>query len=168
MAIAIVVSLYFVITKDTTLGTSLKDASIIITITAPYIIEKILHIKISEWQKFILIAFVFLAHFLGANCEFYNTIFGFDKLAHTLSGVLTALIAILVLKGFNKYDSESIIFNIIFIMSITVMVAGIWEIFEYFANILFGGDAQRVIETGVNDTMQDIRWYICKFNLYFI
>ena len=28
--------------------------------------------------------------------------------------------------------------------------------FEYIANMLFGGDAQRVVTTGVNDTMQDI------------
>ena len=41
-------------------------------------------------------------------------------------------------------------------ISITLAIASLWECFEYCANILFGGDAQRVATTGVNDTMQDI------------
>ena len=36
------------------------------------------------------------------------------------------------------------------------MCAGLWETFEFVCNILFGGDAQRVVATGVNDTMLDM------------
>ena len=36
------------------------------------------------------------------------------------------------------------------------MVAAGWEIFEFTADNLFGGNAQRALETGVRDTMKDI------------
>ena len=54
------------------------------------------------------------------------------------------------------YDNKKVLFNIIWMISITLAVASLWECFEYVANIFFGGDAQRVATTGVNDTMQDI------------
>ena len=38
----------------------------------------------------------------------------------------------------------------------SLAVAALWEMFEYTCNILFGGDAQMVAKTGVNDTMQDM------------
>lgn len=42
-------------------------------------------------------------------------------------------------------------FNIIYMICVTLAVVSLWEIFEYSSNILFGGDAQKVV-----DTMQDI------------
>ncbi len=62
----------------------------------------------------------------------------------------------LLLKQLGMYDENKIFFNILFIISVTLSVAVCWEFFEYFGNILFGGDAQRVAKTGVNDTMQDM------------
>ena len=38
----------------------------------------------------------------------------------------------------------------------TLMVAGLWEIFEFTVDNLLGGDAQKVLTTGVTDTMKDI------------
>ena len=75
---------------------------------------------------------------------------------HYISGILTSFLAILLLVLFNKYDEKDKTFNIIFIISITLMVAGLWEIFEFAADNLLGGDAQRVLATGVTDTMKDI------------
>ena len=45
--IAVIGSYYYVFTRDNQLGLILKDASILITITLPYIIEKIFKTKIS-------------------------------------------------------------------------------------------------------------------------
>ena len=46
--VAIIGSIYIVLTKDQSLVLILKDISIIITISALYIIQKIFKIKISE------------------------------------------------------------------------------------------------------------------------
>lgn len=145
-----------VFTRDTEIGLILKDGSILITITLPFLIERLLKKEISPLVKTVYIIFVFLAHFLGATMEVYNHVENFDKFTHWVSGIGTALLALILLKLMNMYDNKKIFFNIIFMIAITMMIAGFWEFFEYIANILFGGDAQRVVLTGVNDTMQDM------------
>lgn len=154
--IAILGSFYLVVTRDDQIGLILKDASILLTITSPYWIEKIFKKKLSPIVKFICILFVFCAHFLGATVELYNEFTYYDKITHTISGVLTALLALLLLKQLDMYRENKIFFNVLFIISVTLSVAVCWEFFEYFGNIFFGGDAQRVAKTGVNDTMQDM------------
>lgn len=153
---AVVGSYYFVFNRDNELGLILKDASIIITITLPYIVEKITKKQIPIGIKFFWILFIFLAQFLGATVELYNKIEYFDKFTHCFSGVVTALISIMVLSYIKLFNKDNKLFNIIWMITLTLAVASSWEIFEYVANILFGGDAQRVALTGVNDTMQDI------------
>lgn len=154
--IAVVGSYYYVFTRDNQLGLILKDASILITITLPYIIEKIFKTKISIVIKTTYIVFIFIAQFLGVTVELYNHISWFDKFTHWLSGIITALLSLSLLSKFKLYNKKNVLFNIIWMISITLAIASLWECFEYGANILFGGDAQRVATTGVNDTMQDI------------
>lgn len=154
--VAIIGSYYYVFTRDDQVGLILKDASIIITITLPYIIEKIFKKNLSLVIKTSYIIFIFVAQFLGVTVELYNMIPWFDKFTHWLSGVLTALLSLSLLSYIEMYDNKKVVFNIIWMISITLAVASLWECFEYVANILFGGDAQRVATTGVNDTMQDI------------
>ncbi len=154
--IAIIGSFYIIFTRENTLGIFLKDLSIIVTITLPYIIQKLCKVKIDDKLIFIYVLFIFFAQFLGVTVELYNKIPFFDKVIHTLSGVLTAFGSLLILSLMHKYDIKDKLFNIMWIISFTLMVAVGWEIFEYMANIFFGGDAQRVALTGVNDTMQDM------------
>ena len=47
-------------------------------------------------------------------------------------------------------------FNILFIIAFSALCAFAWETFEFVCNLLVGGDAQRVAETGVTDTMLDM------------
>lgn len=154
--ISIIGSFCFVFTRDNKIGLVLKDVSIIITITLPYIIEKVFKIKIDNETKTVYIVFVFMAHFLGATCEIYNKIDSFDKFTHWLSGILTAYISILLMEYLKIYNKNSKIFNIIFIISFTLMIASLWEIFEFTSSICFNLDPQRVKATGVTDTMMDI------------
>ena len=154
--IAVVVSYYFVFTRDNQIGLILKDASIIITITLPYIIEKLFHKKVTLLVKTSYILFVFVAQFLGVTVELYNSVAYFDKFTHWLSGVGSALFSLLILDAFKMYKNKNLLFNILWMIAITLSIASLWECFEYIANMFFGGDAQRVATTGVNDTMQDI------------
>lgn len=154
--VAIVFSIYLVITRDNQVGLILKDLAIILTITSPYLLEKLFSIKIDNKLKFVIILFIFIAHFLGATVEVYNKVSWYDKFVHTLSGCLTAYLSLFLLFLLNKYDSNDKKFNVIFMIIFSLAIAASWEIFEYTANIFFGGDAQRVALTGVNDTMQDI------------
>ena len=129
----------------------LKDSSIILTATLPYIFRKLFKLKISEGTIFVWLVFIFLAHYMGVTAEFYNKWEGFDKVTHTMSGVLTAYVAMMLSK-----DSNKIWLNILFMLSFSAMCAFLWETFEFVCNLFFGGDAQRVAETGVTDTMMDM------------
>lgn len=131
----------------------LKDSSIFLTIVFPYILNKFFKLNINESFIFIWIIFIFMAHYLGVICNYYNIIDYFDKIVHTFSGILSASVAIIIL---SKVKSNNILFNIIFILSFTWMCAGLWEVFEFVCNALFGGDAQMVVATGVSDTMWDM------------
>lgn len=112
--------------------------------------------KINDLIESIFLIFILFAQLLGSILHFYGIIYWYDSFMHYISGILTSFLAILLLVLFNKYDEKDKIFNIIFIISITLMVAGLWEIFEFTADNLLGGDAQRVLATGVTDTMKDI------------
>lgn len=112
--------------------------------------------KINDLIELIFLIFILFAQLLGSILHFYGIIYWYDSFMHYISGILTSFLAILLLVLFNKYDEKDKTFNIIFIISITLMVAGLWEIFEFAADNLLGGDAQRVLATGVTDTMKDI------------
>ena len=131
----------------------LKDASIVLTLIVPYIFEKIFKKDLSEGFKLIWIIFIFMAHYLGVICELYNSWDFFDKIVHTISGILTAYLAMVIL---DNYKVRKKAFNTIFIISFSALCAITWETFEFVCNILVGGDAQKVVETGVNDTMLDM------------
>lgn len=130
--------------------------SIILIIFIPNILEKIFKIKISEASKMIYVIFIFLAHFLGSIINFYNTVSGYDTFAHILSGILVFFLGLEFLINIKKYDKNNIYFNVLFIISLSFMIAGIWEIFEFTCDKLFSKDAQHVLTTGVNDTMKDM------------
>ena len=151
---SIVGSIYFIITRDNKLLFILKDLSIILTINALYIIEKLFKVKFNVGIKFIYILFIFMAHFLGVICEFYSQIYWFDKFTHFLSGIVSSFGAIYVLYKCKK--NNNVLFNVVFIISVALAVASLWEIFEYTSSCLFSVDPQKVALTGVNDTMKDI------------
>ena len=129
----------------------LKDSSIILTATLPFIVNKFFKGKLNDGIIFVWLIFIFLAHYMGVTLEFYNKWEGFDKVVHTFSGVLTAYAGMLFLpKGGKTW------FNILFIIAFSALCAFAWETFEFVCNLLVGGDAQRVAETGVTDTMLDM------------
>lgn len=132
----------------------LISLSIIPIMLIPYLLSK--KLNITNNVIFIYLIFIILSQLLGSILNFYQTIPYYDKLIHMLSGILSSYLAIILLKRFNKYDNHYLVFNIIFVFAITFMIAGLWEIFEFVSDTLFNGDAQRVISTGVVDTMQDI------------
>ena len=131
----------------------LKDSSIILSLFALYIAEKIFKIKINDGFKTIWIIFIFMAHYLGVIAGMYNSLEYYDKITHTMSGILTAYLAMIILDHI-KLKGKTM--NILFIVSFSALCAVSWEVFEFVCNILVGGDAQKVLETGVDDTMLDM------------
>lgn len=150
------------------IATFLKDLSIIITVIAPFIVEKVFKIKLSDGFKTLWIIFIFMAHYVGVILGLYDAFIGYDKIVHTVSGILTAYAAILIIGNKNLSDK----FKFLFVVAFAALCAVSWEAFEFVCNILVGGDAQRVLETGVSDTMLDmivaLLGSICFMGFYLI
>ena len=152
--ISIILSIYISFTQELELVNIAKNLSIIITINAVYIIKKVFKLNISEELNFIYILFIILTHLIGVNFNLFVSIYWFDKFTHFVSGLLSSILAIYILRKFKKNDNN--IFNYIFIISFALMVASLWEIMEYTFSCILPVDPQKVELTGVNDTMGDI------------
>jgi len=168
--IASCVSLYlgFVYIKNDNLIKLLITMSIIPSMLIPYFLNKLLTYKITDGIIMLYTIFIIAAIILGSLYNFYYLIPLFDKIAHFTTGFLFSMFAVIILKNFNKYDHHNIKFNLIFMASITCMSAVLWEIFEYISDYIFDGNAQRVLETGINDTMQDMIAALLGFIIFAI
>ena len=156
--LVVLISICFAV-KDFSIGSYdrlLGSLSIVFVLFVPRIAKKLFKIEISNTMEFVYILFIFLAQFLGSVINLYNKIWWYDIFVHFLSGIFTSFLAIEVLKWFNVYKDKNKIFNALFIISISLMVAVLWEFCEFTGDTLFGMNVQHSIETGVKDTMEDM------------
>lgn len=83
----------------------------------------------------------------------------YDKFLHFMSGILFTLVGLVIyyhLKHEKKVEKTDGPQATVFCVSFSMLIAVFWEIFEYGINFILHNDPQKVAETGVNDTMQDI------------
>lgn len=168
-----------------------KLPSYLVTVFLPYIPELFAKLGLKTTTKLQLIysGFLFLAMALGIDLDWYKTIIimghpSYDKIVHTLSGVLASFSAKEILDYF--YDGKEIItqsnkstlshsssiktsnrsmikrrfyssgFAFIFIVCFVVFTAAMWECYEFSYDKLFGGHMQELNAPGIDDTMGDI------------
>lgn len=134
----------------------LVTLSVYLIIWIPKIIRHHLEITFPDYMELVYIIFIFFAQFLGSVVGLYSSIYWFDSFIHFCSGILTGVLAITILFWFQKYDEKSILFNIFFVIAFSLMVASLWEFFEFTSDKILHGDTQKVLETGVGDTMKDM------------
>jgi hypothetical protein len=127
--------------------------SLILVVLIPYIL-KYFKINLSQASIFVYLIFVLLAHFLGSVVELYNKVYWFDTFCHFLSGQVVSVFALEFIN--KKNEKTNIIVQILFILGMSALVAVCWETFEFINDNLFDKDAQKVITTGVTDTMKDM------------
>ena len=99
-----------------------------------------------------IVIFILLSLFGGKTLNFYHIIPYWDRILHFLSGFLTAKIGFEIyvkLKGNINNKSLTILFCVLFASA----CASLWEIWEFFSDILFKTNAQN---HSLNDTMWDI------------
>ena len=115
----------------------------------------------------IYIAYIFFAQVLSGIFSLYVTTAYYDKLMHLLSGVLSGAIGYVFAKRFSL-EEKSVAFLNFFFINVTLSIACLWEFFEFYGDTLLGRNAQRVIETGVKDTMLDIHFALLCCIVYCI
>ena len=156
--LSILVSFCFAI-RDFNIGAYdrlLGSFSIAFVLFIPKIVRKLFKIKISDAMELVYVVFIIFAQLLGSVVNLYNTVWWYDLFAHFISGVLTAILSLVIMDWLGVYKQKNKLFNVLFMICFTLMIASLWEFCEYTFDTFFGMNVQHNIETGVNDTMQDM------------
>lgn len=106
----------------------------------PMALEKYFHCRV-RLSIYLLALFYALGPLLGHCWYFYYILTGWDKLLHTLAGVMFVFVGTFfydLLAGDSARASMRILFGVLF----SIAVAAVWEFFEFGMDIFFGMDMQ--------------------------
>jgi hypothetical protein len=130
---------------------------IMVATLSPIWLSRWLEIHLPPEAELLAIVFLYSSLFLGELGDFYERIPWWDTLLHTSSGFLMGLLAYILVFVLNKTPRSSLNlsppFVALFTISFAVATGGIWEIFEYGMDQIFGLNMQK---DGLHDTMEDI------------
>lgn len=104
------------------------------------------------------ISFAFFALFFGSMLDFYSIIPIYDLLLHAGSGVLLTFAGHWLYTQLTRKKAVTIplIIPVLFAVLFSMAAAGVWEIWEYSGDTLFGLSSQGSGQSGLDDTMTDI------------
>lgn len=151
--VLIITAIYDFIVRD---GEKLfRIALTFVTIVLVYLLYIKSFLKGSKIIYYINMTFIFLAMYLANVWNFYS-IPNYDKFLHLLSGAIIAIIGyILFIYLTNDISRKEMnpLTPAIFVILFATAAAGVWEIWEFTTDSLFGLSAQN---NSLNDTMWDI------------
>lgn len=122
----------------------------------PKIVKKLFKIKISDGLELVYIVFIILTMLFGSIMGSFSLIHWYDSFTHFLSGMFTFVMGIFFLVWFKEHSDKKILFSCLFAMMFTFMIAVLWECVEFTIDNVMGTDTQKVLTTGVHDTMKDM------------
>ena len=102
----------------------------------------------------ITLIFIFISMYLANVWDFY-AIDNYDKFLHFISGILIGFLGLVIyiyLSNGNINNEMKPITIFIFPLIFSIAIAGVWEIWEFFTDQVFGLTAQ----WNLDDTMWDI------------
>ncbi len=127
-----------------------------VTLWIMYFVYKKTFLRKARISFYLIYSFIIGAMYLGNVFDFYIIIPMYDKILHLLSGLIIGLIGYILFlhlsngSGVNSFKRYMpILFSIIF----SIAAAGIWEIWEFSTDRLFGFISQN---NSLHDTMWDI------------
>lgn len=121
----------------------------------PELIESRVKVELPAEFDLVIVAFLYMSIFLGEAINAYETFWWWDAFLHTASGMILGFAGFLLL--YIKVKQGKLIANPFFlgviIFSLGMAFGGVWEIFEFAVDNLFGTSMQK---SGLRDTMWDL------------
>lgn len=108
--------------------------------------------KYNKNLEFVYLLFIVISYLFGYIFDFYNKVYFFDAIAHSLFGFVSSVFSLPLLKKFKIYDCSNMFFNSLFIIIFTLAMASVWEMIEFVIDKIFLSNMQR----SLNNTMKDI------------
>lgn len=125
------------------------------------VLFKIIKVKLSNSTDFIIQVFIFACLFLGKMYGVYEILPWWDSFVHFISGILLAIGSLLLAKSLIKeevFNQLQPVFMAIYVFLSSTAAAGIWEVWEFAGDQLFGFNSQL---NSLIDTMTDICMGTC-------
>ncbi len=156
-----IVSAIYTLIQLITSGNMAKIGYLALACITPFALPfglKIIGWKSNEDINFVETCFCYVAMIIGNLWGGYG-IAGFDKMLHSLSGVLICaamMMVYAVLKKEIKVEQKDLPLVFLFINGLNMMAAFLWECFEFACLIFLNIDAINHFTSGVYDTMTDM------------
>ena len=151
----VVAGIMAILTKDWT-NLALSLVTIFLTFL-PAIIKKEFAIYYPGEFEILILFFIYASMYLGEIHSFYYRFWWWDIFLHALSGIIVGAIGFSLVYIFNNEKSVAIklspVFVAIFSFSFALSMGGLWEVFEFLVDSLFGLNMQK---SGLLDTMWDL------------
>lgn len=113
----------------------------------PNILSGRFNIVLPAWLQSSIVVFIFAAMILGEIRGFYAKYSWWDLMLHTWSGFLIGCIGFLIIYSLNHDTKTRINMSLLgvaaFAFCFAMACGGIWEMFEYFADVFFGANMQK-------------------------
>ncbi len=127
----------------------------------PILVELIIGRRIQNLVTFYFLVYALVAGFLGSCFSLYKTTSWFDIPVHILAGYTFSFFGIVILSRLEKYHTLKPITIIIFCFFCTLSVELVWELVEWFSDLVLNQTAQGEIVPGygaplVTDTNLDM------------
>jgi ABC-type multidrug transport system fused ATPase/permease subunit len=100
--------------------------------------------------------FCMFALVLGVMVNLYDIIWWWDLLMHVVSGVVLGIIANAMLDKIQNRKKVEVLTRFLFVIGVATLGGIFWEIYEFSVDAIAGLDTQKVLMSGVSDTMEDI------------
>ena len=134
----------------------MASAVVILLFSAlPAIFERKLRITLPIEVDFVLTIFLFMHFMLGEAANFYKLFLWYDNLLHISSGIIVGLVGFVIIYFFlytQRIEANPILV-VVFSVSFSLAAGVLWEIFEFFMDMILGFNMQK---SGLNDTMTDL------------
>ena len=135
----------------------------------PGFLQRKIRLDIPSGMIIVYAAFLYCAIYLGEVHSFYYRIPQWDSILHAFSGMALGAIGFSIIGLLNKSESVpmslSPVFVALFAFCVAVSIGMIWEIYEFFADLILHTNMQKyALENGellvgqkaLADTMKDI------------
>lgn len=138
-------------------------AAILALTALPALFARRARVAIPPQFELLAIAFIFASLYLGERREFYARFWWWDLALHSSSGILLGILGFLLVYLLNANPDIDLQmqpgFVAFFAFCFSVTVGGLWEIFEFAMDQLFGLNMQKPMfgdTSGLTDTMWDL------------
>lgn len=135
----------------------------LVIVFVPRFAERLLRLRADYSVHLLAHLYILLVYGIGMIFNGYDRIPVYDKVMHTITGVVFGLCGLIVYYLLKPKEQSGMQVEkgefwqaALFAAGIAAMIAIGWEIVEYCINLVLHNDPQHVLDTGVDDTMWDM------------